>query len=149
MVKRTSPTVALIILAGCTSACSLFFADSNRAILSNSQSNAVRIVLDSDDARKAVREEMARQERVVSVGNEGEHSDLQERSAFLNGFLALPAITVPVGTGIKILTTTSCRCSLHPHVTPALIEVQILNGQDRGKIGWICDTFVARSTPSL
>lgn len=142
-------TGVAIILLGVTSGCNPFRRDYSLGWLISSESSSVNVVLDSAAVRQLIAAETVRQRHERGLEEKGGPTEIHDRSAFLKSFASFPSIMLPAGTRVRILESTSCRCNPRGQLSESMIQARLLDGPEEGKVGWICDTFVGRSTPAL
>lgn len=108
-------------------------------------SKAVRRLISHEEAlEKTILESWQKNAKPENVGQQlkdvAEHPERYTpgRSDFLLAIQEQPAVVVRGPAHVEIVSTSQAACTLIPFATANFVNVRVLEGPDRGKVGWLC-----------
>ncbi|MGD0135956.1 MAG: hypothetical protein ABSE57_28245 [Bryobacteraceae bacterium] len=127
-------------------------------IIRNSERLELRLVADSPAVRRLISDEEASEKAVLDSWQKGsrpenteqqmkdvtEHPEhyTQGRSQFLLAMQQQPSAVVRGPAHIEILSTSLAACTVTPFATTNFVNVQVSEGPDQGKEGWVCSESI-------
>ena len=113
------------------------------------EQHRIRVAEHSEAIKKMIltEEKLQKQEALLRTSEdviqiwaaEARGSTPPRRREFLNTLTSFPGFDLTLPTDANLLHTTDCRCTLHAMDTGSMIQLKIMSGPFRGRIGWVCD----------
>jgi hypothetical protein len=149
--KRFSIVAAALVLAFAVllSACQV----KQDLIVQDHKVPDIQLAVDSKAVRQLISHEEAREKTILESWqknakpeNVGQLKDLVEhperytpgRSDFLLAIQEQPAVVVHGPAHVEIVSTSLAGCTLIPFAAANFVNVRVVEGRDRGKVGWLC-----------